>query len=130
MRAPQRRGGCRGGGRRHKAPATLRGETREKDDQGFCREVPLEEVRRSWATSARAAARSPSPPSVNYLKSWQLQAVFESTAVTVAKTAVGCIITVVRLYHVSGERHTRRQTLLRYEAPRCVRDGASAVATW
>ncbi|KAG5499265.1 hypothetical protein JIQ42_04079 [Leishmania sp. Namibia] len=87
MRALQRRGGVGGGGRRHKAPATLRGEAREKDDQGFCREVPPEKVRRSWAASARAAARSPSPLSVNYLKSWQLQAVFESTAAIDAKTA-------------------------------------------
>ncbi|KAG5475871.1 hypothetical protein CUR178_03584 [Leishmania enriettii] len=88
MKALQWRGGCRGGGRRrHKAPATLRGETREKDDQGFCREVPPEKVRRSWAPSARAAGRSPSPPSVNYVNGWQLQAVFESTADIAAKTA-------------------------------------------
>ncbi|AYU79998.1 JmjC domain hydroxylase [Leishmania donovani] len=68
--------------RRHEPPTTVRDEVVEADEEGCCKTVPLEAVLHSWAASTSAAACSPSPPHVYYLKDWHLQAALESTAAT------------------------------------------------
>ncbi|AIN99497.1 hypothetical protein LPMP_271150 [Leishmania panamensis] len=73
--------------RLHEPPTTVKDEEREEDEEGCCKEVPLEVVLRSWATSASAAACSLSQPHVYYLKDWHLQATLENTATTAITTA-------------------------------------------